>query len=73
LKWAFAKVFSVGLEGAGSGIDDFGTVLPGGFLPARFSDFKESQEEFSAPTLGSRDGELFKRKQGRLGMREAWR
>jgi hypothetical protein len=65
---AFWKSFSLGPDGAGPGVDDFGNVLPGGFSTARFSDFKESQEEFSAPTLGSRMGEFFKRKQGRLGM-----
>jgi hypothetical protein len=65
LENAFRKRFSLGLEGAGSGVDDFGTVLPGGFLPARCSDFKESQEVFSAPTCGNRIGEFNKRKQGR--------
>jgi hypothetical protein len=45
-----------------------GSVSPGQILPARFSDFKESLEEFSALPGGSQIGEFIKRRQDRLGM-----
>jgi hypothetical protein len=57
LENAFGKRFSLDLEAAESGVDDFGNALPGGFSPVRFSERWESQ----------------KKKQGRHGMREGWR
>jgi hypothetical protein len=73
LENAFCEVFSLDLEGAALEVHDFGNVWPGGFSPARFSDFKESLEEFSALTWGTRMGEFRKRRQARLGMRDGWR
>jgi hypothetical protein len=43
---AFRKRFSLGLEGAGSGVDYFGNVLPGVFSLVRVSYFKESLKRF---------------------------
>jgi hypothetical protein len=63
-----ATVFSMDLQGAGSGVDHFGNVWPGGFSPVHFSDFKESLEEFSALPGGSQIGEFLRRRQDRLGM-----
>jgi hypothetical protein len=54
--------------GGRTGIDDFGTVLAGGFSPARFFTFKESQGGFPAPIWGNRIGELLRKKQGRSRM-----
>jgi hypothetical protein len=54
LEWAFAKIFSLGLGIAGSGVDDFGNVLPGGILAVRFSGLKESQKKTGRH--GDRDG-----------------
>jgi hypothetical protein len=67
------KVFSLDLEGAGSGVDDFGNVLPGGFSAARFFRMKESLTELSALLGGSQISEFLKRRQGRHGMKEARR
>jgi hypothetical protein len=67
-QYAFRERFSLDPEAAGPRVNDFPTVLSGGFSPARFSDFKESQGEFSATTRGNRVGEFLKKRQGRLGM-----
>ena len=67
---AVAKGVSLDLGGAGSRADYFGNVRPGLISPARFSDFRESLEGFSALTWGNSDGEFLKRRQRRLGMRE---
>jgi hypothetical protein len=37
---AFRERFSLDSGAAGPGVDDFGNVLPSGFSPVRFSDFR---------------------------------
>jgi hypothetical protein len=67
LENAFQKRFSLGLEGAGSGVDFFGKVRPKWFFTAAcFSDFKESQEVFSASTWGNRVGGFLKKDEADL-------
>jgi hypothetical protein len=58
LKTAFAKSISLGLEGAGSGVDYSENVRQGRILPVRFFRMKESLEEFSALPVKSRIGEF---------------
>jgi hypothetical protein len=53
LEKAFGKSFTLVLGAAELRVDDFGNVLPGSISPVRFSDFKESLEEFSALPGGS--------------------
>jgi hypothetical protein len=50
LKNAFCDSFSLDLGRSDRGVVYSGNVLPGGFSPVLFSDFKESLAKFSAPT-----------------------
>jgi hypothetical protein len=68
LEKAFCIGFRLALQIAESGVDVFGNVLPGGFLPVRFSDFEESLANFSAPTWGVGNEELIRKEQGRSRM-----
>jgi hypothetical protein len=62
------KVFRLDLKAAESGVDVLGNVLPGGFSPVRFSDFKESLANCSAPTWRVGIEELIRKEQGRSHM-----
>jgi hypothetical protein len=67
LEIAFCESFSLDLEGAALQVHDFGNAQPGRCSPVRFSDFKESFANFSAPTWRFGIEELIRKEQGRLG------
>jgi hypothetical protein len=50
---AFCRSFSLDVGRPDQGVVYSGDVLPGDFSPVRFSDFKESLANFSAPTTES--------------------
>jgi hypothetical protein len=68
LEMAYRRSFRLDLGAAELRVDDFGNVRPGGFFPVRFSDFKESLEEFSAPTWRVGIEELIRKEQGHSRM-----